>query len=184
MADLIDRQDALKCLEVCGNKKTLDEVYERLSNLPSVKPAQTETCEDTISRQAAIDFLKKPLSNACMMEYLENAPSVNPIQSYSEIPNKCEDAISRKFALDLCYKKGTKIGMWQDLYELPSVQPVQKVGKWIITDYEYYDCSVCGESYYNGCESEKEAEERLKMRRPYDVYSFCPYCGAKMEEGE
>ena len=73
--------------------------------------------------------------------------------------------------------------LMQDILELPSVQPAQKVGHWVITDYEYYDCSVCGESYYNGCESRKEAEERLKMR-PYDVYSFCPHCGAKMKEGE
>ena len=52
-------------------------IYDLVEKLQSVKP-QTEQCEDCISRQAAIDFLKKPLSNACMMEYLENAPSVNP----------------------------------------------------------------------------------------------------------
>ena len=34
--------------------------------------------DDIISRQAAIEFLKKPLSASCMMEYLENAPSVQP----------------------------------------------------------------------------------------------------------
>lgn len=40
----------------------------------------TEPCEDTISRQAAIEFLKKPFSASFMMEYLENAPSVQPTQ--------------------------------------------------------------------------------------------------------
>lgn len=54
-----------------------------------------------------------------------------------------------------------------------------KRGHWIINEYDYYDCSVCGEAYFNGCSSFKEAEERLKIR-PYDVYSFCPHCGADM----
>ena len=55
-----------------------------------------------------------------------------------------------------------------------------KHGRWLIDEYEYYDCSVCGESYFNGCDSRKEAEERLR-ERPYDVYAYCPYCGAKMD---
>ena len=54
-------------------------------------------------------------------------------------------------------------------------------GKWLIDEYEYYDCSVCGQSYFNGCDSHQEAEDRLK-NHPYDVYSYCPYCGAKMDK--
>ena len=34
--DTISRQAAMKCLEMYGDKKTLDEVFERLSKLPSV----------------------------------------------------------------------------------------------------------------------------------------------------
>ena len=36
--DCISRAEALKCLEFIGDKKTLDEVYERQSKLPSVQP--------------------------------------------------------------------------------------------------------------------------------------------------
>lgn len=56
-----------------------------------------------------------------------------------------------------------------------------KHGKWLISEYEYYDCSVCGESYFNGCDSTQEAKERL-LYRPYDVYKYCPHCGAKMDQ--
>ena len=52
---------------------------EWLGELKKLKE-QTEPCEDAISRQAAIEFLKKPLSASCMMEYLENAPSVQTEQ--------------------------------------------------------------------------------------------------------
>ena len=54
-----------------------------------------------------------------------------------------------------------------------------KRGHWFFTDYDYFDCSECGEAYYNGCESTKEAEHRLETG---EVYTYCPYCGAKMKE--
>lgn len=56
-----------------------------------------------------------------------------------------------------------------------------KRGHWFFTDYDYFDCSECGEAYYNGCESTKEAKHRLETG---EVYSYCPYCGAKMKEDE
>lgn len=67
-----------------------------------------------------------------------------------------------------------------DIEKIPTAD-VQEVkhGHWQITEYDYYDCSVCGNSYYNGCESGAEARQRLD-ERPYDVYKYCPYCGAKM----
>ena len=36
MSDLIDRAEALKCLEFTGDYNTLNEIYERLSKLPSI----------------------------------------------------------------------------------------------------------------------------------------------------
>lgn len=56
-----------------------------------------------------------------------------------------------------------------------------KKGHWIIDEYDYFDCSCCGESYYNGCDSTKEAQERLEKGQ---VYTYCPYCGAYMKDGE
>ena len=50
-------------------------------------------------------------------------------------------------------------------------------GHWKISEYEYLDCSVCGGSYYTGCNSTEEAEQKLKRG---DVYRFCPHCGTEM----
>ena len=46
----------------------------------SITELSEDPCSDAISRQAAIDFFKKPLSAPFIMEYLENAPSVQPIR--------------------------------------------------------------------------------------------------------
>ena len=53
----------------------------------------------------------------------------------------------------------------------------QKNGYWFFTEYEYFDCSVCGGVYYNGCDSTQEAKTKLKEG---DYYKYCPHCGAKM----
>lgn len=63
-----------------------------------------------------------------------------------------------------------------EIDSLKAEQP--KHGHWIIDEYEYLDCSCCGESYYTGCDSTKEAKHRLETG---DVYKFCPYCGARMD---
>lgn len=80
--------------------------------------------------------------------------------------------------------KRVKLGEHSLIETFPTAD-VEEVrhGEWLITEYEYYDCSVCGEAYFNGCDSMKEARERLEKRR-YDVYSYCPYCGAKMDGGK
>lgn len=50
-------------------------------------------------------------------------------------------------------------------------------GHWIISEYEYLDCSECGKSYYTGCNSTKEAKKNLENG---NAYPRCPYCGAEM----
>lgn len=54
-----------------------------------------------------------------------------------------------------------------------------KHGHWFITEYEYLDCSVCGHSFYTGCESTAEANQLLADG---DTPNYCPHCGAKMDE--
>ena len=51
-------------------------------------------------------------------------------------------------------------------------------GEWFFTEYKYFSCSECGESYYNGCDSTFEAKERL---RKGEYHNYCPNCGAKMD---
>ena len=62
----------------------------------------------------------------------------------------------------------------------PTVDAVPvRHGCWFFTEYDYYDCSVCGESYYNGCDSTDEAKHSITNG---DAYPYCPNCGAKMDK--
>ena len=66
-----------------------------------------------------------------------------------------------------------------DIAEQPTADVVEvRHGYWFITEYEYFTCSECGNSYYNGCESTAEAKQRMKDGF-YDNY--CGHCGAKMD---
>lgn len=49
---------------------------------------------------------------------------------------------------------------------------------WYFTEYEFFSCSECGESYFNGSDSTAETRERLAEGR---YYPYCPHCGAKMD---
>lgn len=53
-----------------------------------------------------------------------------------------------------------------------------KHGYWFISEYEYLNCSVCGEAYFTGADSTAEAKERLAEGK---YYPYCPHCGAKMD---
>lgn len=68
--------------------------------------------------------------------------------------------------------------MIEDTITLLKAQEV-KTGHWIIVEYDTLTCSCCGESYYTGCDSTKEATANLEKG---NVYRYCPYCGAKMQE--
>lgn len=51
-------------------------------------------------------------------------------------------------------------------------------GYWFFAEYEYFSCSECGESYFNGSDSTAETRERLAEG---NYYPYCPHCGAKMD---
>lgn len=53
-------------------------------------------------------------------------------------------------------------------------------GHWFILEYEYFTCSECGYYHPNGCDSTKEAKEKLAE----GVYpKYCAECGAQMKGG-
>ena len=54
----------------------------------------------------------------------------------------------------------------------------QKEGHWFILEYEYFTCSECGYYHPNGCDSTKEAKEKLADGK---VPKYCSECGAKMK---
>lgn len=56
----------------------------------------------------------------------------------------------------------------------------QSEGHWFILEYEYFTCSECGYYHPNGCDSTKEAKEKLSE----GIYpKYCSECGAKMKGG-
>lgn len=69
-------------------------------------------------------------------------------------------------------------GTVEDIIALLKEQEA-KIGHWIIVEYDTLTCSCCGKSYYTGCDSTKEATANLEKG---NVYRYCPYCGAKMED--
>lgn len=50
--------------------------------------------------------------------------------------------------------------------------------RWLIVEYEFFTCSACGGSYYNGAESRAQAESYLNSGA---AYAICPVCGAQMD---
>jgi hypothetical protein len=69
-----------------------------------------------------------------------------------------------------------------EIRNAPSADVVEvRHGYWYLVEYEYFTCSECGNSCYNGCKSTAEAKSRLKDGL-YDNY--CPHCGAKMDGKE
>lgn len=64
--------------------------------------------------------------------------------------------------------------------KLPAAD-VQEVkhAHWVIIEYEYLNCSNCASSYFTGAESREQARKWLE--KGY-AYSYCPWCGAKMDE--
>lgn len=75
------------------------------------------------------------------------------------------------------------ISALQNIIDEISAADVQEVkhAHWIIIEYEYLNCSNCASSYFTGAESREQARKWLE--KGY-AYSYCPYCGAKMDEEE
>ena len=45
MAEYIERKSAFKALEIFGDKRTLDEVYERIEKIPAADVVEVVRCE-------------------------------------------------------------------------------------------------------------------------------------------
>ena len=63
--------------------------------------------------------------------------------------------------------------------QMPAVDAAPVVhGYWFLTEPEYLNCSVCGDSYYTGIETLSMALDHLEFA---GGHKFCPNCGAKMD---
>lgn len=162
MADLIDRQAAIKAIEDLqdcynGFSDTYDKacIIGVLEEIPTAQVnTPTDTPTDTISRQAAIDALA---------DYIHNVDRVVGTGHLSA--DDCKDAAISVLA------------------DLPSAQQdtptvTYGLGKWIEKEDDgyhgggYTECSVCGQRYSWG--GYFEANE----------FRYCPRCGHRMEVEE
>lgn len=83
-----------------------------------------------------------------------------------ELPEKCDRFCQYGTYAEILYNAGYR---------------KQKEGHWFILEYEYFTCSECGYYHPNGCDSTKEAKEKLADGK---VPKYCSECGAKMTKGE
>ena len=149
------------------------------------------TCEDCISRQAAIDTIESWLScddynegerhiMRAMQSVLYDLPPVNPQKPICpSVGVDCEDcpayedAVSRRAVLNAINTDWHEdLSQLEDAIKaLPPVTPPQKTGHWIFVDEakEHARCSECNSGIvdlFNG-----------------KLHNYCEVCGAKMAEG-
>lgn len=130
-----------------------------------------EPCEDTISRQAALNAV---FNNTESPNKAYKAIRILP----SAQPEPCEDAISRKqikeklqyvidhgFAAADGHHPVSAERVLGYIIKMSSVAPKPRIGKWLINSDGYYP-------YCSECKAEPKSGE---------MTDFCPKCGAKME---
>ena len=120
----------------------------------------------------ALSLLKEDCHN-CKLECL--------LQKYDELKEKYDVLLKEQEAREQCLKTKCIICPHCDNCDVDEngllKEQEAKTGHWTISEYEYLDCSCCGNSYYTGCDSTEEAKMRLKKGF---CFNYCPYCGAKM----
>lgn len=95
-----------------------------------------------------------------MAEYIDREAAKSAVCNHWLDSSRSLDAINNIYAAD--------------------VAPVVH-GHWFFTEYEFFTCSACGNSYYNGAQSTAQANSYLNRGH---VYKYCPNCGARMDENE
>ena len=124
---------------------------------------------DLISRQQAIDAMRElPYGyRGIVWDILNSLPSVQ-----QESFEWCHDCKEYDQAEHCCHR-WTKV-IRQTVEELKSAQPEQKRGRWIVImnepniTFDECKCSECGVIEY--------------FNKGWKKFSFCPNCGARMEE--
>ena len=206
MSDLIDKAEALKCLEITGDYATLNEVHERLSKLPRVEiqedlhrereQAYMQGYEDAskkyrqpqdgdlISRQAAINCIEGKIKlpydtdTGELWKYLQGV-----VDAIKNLPSASQDIPTHYANDDLIHRETARRiissprTQEQMLMVLASAKNMAKTGHWIEEDMFDGDVAYrCSECNELFCIIEGTPKD--------NEYNFCPNCGAKMEVSE
>ena len=166
-----------------------------------------EKMDDTISRQVAIDALKRihealweiDIPSPTVPEYIEHHEGVRKVMTdvieeinkLSTMPSAqpetvpCDDAVGRIAVQYLLahFLDGEKYKEAVDgLRHLPSVQPMRKTGKWIEKP-EYHGDDISG--FIDNCWTCDQCGKQAIVNSwgMYDLSDFCPNCGADMRGG-
>lgn len=164
--DLIDRQAAIdiakdlliKMDEYHQYNQAVNNYCAELMKLPS---SQSNLCEDTVSRQAAIDALWKAL-------YKYEDKTEKQFQDSDEL-DADDWFVHRIFVQNM-----SDIDR-QTILELPSVQPERKKGKWLLSDEQRREDTENG-NYLFFCSNCLRSDIHAKTQE----VPFCWWCGCDM----
>ena len=146
-ADALEKEGWSLHRDIQVDKTTREYQTMPLANVPDIYVGE---CEDTISRQAAIDALKKHEIEL-------------PVYTPREVDVFWDDAI------DCCVS---------EIEDLPSAQPQRKRGEWIIGDDHKLHCSNCGKVPINRIMLQGVLIFDITPIKK--MMKFCPSCGAAM----
>jgi hypothetical protein len=143
--------------EVADMSLDLDDVhYEALQM--AIKALEQEPCEDAISRQSMLDYMKYLHDEMPEEEFIKELPSVKPVACIATVKFSKEDM------QELVNEK------------MKDIVVERKKGKWINKSHTSgcgikfvaSECTCCGKKTFFDC-------DQL-------VYNYCPNCGAEMDE--
>lgn len=165
---------------------SLDKKNTQIAIDKAIKALEHEPCEDCISRQAAIDEIKKihPVDTEYDCTLYDKVDIMYVLKELPPVtPQPCDDYIRRQAVLDkakywiaiketetgIIEKRGYYVDV-NDVEELPSVTSQPKTGHWIykLEDWNRWICSECGWS--------KRTDVHVRLG-----YNYCPNCGVRME---
>lgn len=132
----------------------------------AIKALDQEPCEDAISRQAAIDAIKKSRFLVDAMEKVIKLPPVTPKYTDAEIQKMQE---MEQAEIQKAYELG-----------LQAVNPQEKTGYWMPIEYP------TGVEAFGVKEMSAQELQCSECGKTVDIsdgdFKYCPYCKARMVE--
>ena len=174
-------------------KETTEDSRDEFDAMRAIANGTPARCMDEAEKERLIKKNMLSIENR-VRNVFNQGYEMGVKKNKSEIPNTCGDAISRQAAIraiealqrpimreESNYYQFKFSGMSEALgavENLPSVIPQQRTGQWIAQDihncHTRFECSECG-YIHNFMHLYGE---------PTADYTYCPYCGAKMEVEE